>query len=86
MLSERNHIDNSHNAVDSVLSQAYAVNDSFIIQRETLANINRRITMAASRVPGIDTVINRISARKRRDGIIMGCFIAFCFLLFFFFR
>ncbi|KAG5928487.1 hypothetical protein E4U42_000559 [Claviceps africana] len=85
MLSERNRIENSHNMADSTLSQAYAVNDNFILQRETLASINRRINMAASKVPGINTVINRISARKRRDGIIMGCFIAFCFLVFFWF-
>ncbi|KAG5996295.1 hypothetical protein E4U54_002622 [Claviceps lovelessii] len=85
MLNERNRIENSHNMADSALSQAYAVNDNFILQRETLASINRRINLAASKVPGINTVINRISARKRRDGIIMGCFIAFCFLLFFWF-
>ncbi|KYK55609.1 vesicle transport v-snare protein [Drechmeria coniospora] len=83
MIGERNRIDNSHNMTDSVLSQAYAVNDSFGLQRETLANINRRITMAASQVPGINSLINRISAKKRRDGIIMGCFIAACFVLFF---
>ncbi|KAJ3475511.1 hypothetical protein NLG97_g9431 [Lecanicillium saksenae] len=85
MLDERNRIDNSHNMADSVLSQAYAVNDSFVLQRETLGNIQRRITMAASQVPGINTLIGRISAKKRRDGIIMGCFIAFCFVFFWFF-
>ncbi|POR39414.1 Golgi SNAP receptor complex member 1 [Tolypocladium paradoxum] len=82
MLNERNRIDNSHNMTDSVLSQAYAVNDGFVLQRETLSSINRRITMAASQVPGINTLIGRISAKKRRDGIIMGCFIAACFILF----
>ncbi|OTA96980.1 hypothetical protein M434DRAFT_392424 [Hypoxylon sp. CO27-5] len=85
MLDERNRIDNSHNMVDSVLSQAYATNESFIVQRETLASINRRITMAASQVPGLNTIIGKISARKRRDSIIMGSFIAFCFVIFFFF-
>ncbi|KAI0842077.1 V-snare-domain-containing protein [Hypoxylon sp. FL0890] len=85
MLDERNRIDNSHNMVDSVLSQAYATNESFIVQRETLASINRRITMAASQVPGLNTIIGKISARKRRDSIIMGGFIAFCFVIFFFF-
>lgn len=82
MLDERNRIDNSHNMADSVLSQAYAVNDSFNLQRETLASINRRITHAASQVPGLNSLINRISAKKRRDGIIMGGFIAFCFIVF----
>lgn len=85
MLAERSRIDNSHNMADSVLSQAYAVQDSFNIQRETLASINRRITMAASQVPGLNSLISRISAKKRRDGIIMGAFIAFCFLMFWWF-
>ncbi|ROV97585.1 hypothetical protein VSDG_04572 [Cytospora chrysosperma] len=85
MLDERRRVDNSHNAADSVLSQAYAVQESFVLQRETLANINRRITMAASQVPGINTLIGRISARKQRDGVIMGSFIAVCFLMFYFF-
>ncbi|CAM1506763.1 Fc.00g064040.m01.CDS01 [Cosmosporella sp. VM-42] len=83
MLQERNRIDNSNNMADSILSQAYAVNDGFAIQRETLASINRRITMAASHVPGLNSLIGRISTRKRRDGFIMGGFIAFCFILFF---
>lgn len=86
MLDERNRIDRSNDATDSVLSQAYAINESFIIQRETLASINRRITMAASKVPGINSIIGRISTRKRRDGIIMGTFIALCFIVFFWFR
>lgn len=85
MLEERGRIDRSHEAADSVLSQAYAVRDGFTIQRETLASINRRITLAASQVPGINSLIGRISAKKRRDGIIMGSFIALCFLLFWFF-
>lgn len=85
MLGERARVDRSHDVADSVLSQAYAVQDSFALQRESLASINRRITLAASQVPGINTLIGRISAKKRRDGIIMGSFIAACFLVFWFF-
>lgn len=66
MLQERGRIDNSHNMMDSVLSQAYAVNESFGVQRETLASINRRIVGAASQVPGINGLINRIGAKRRR--------------------
>lgn len=84
MLDERQRVDNSHNMVDSVLSQAYATQESFVLQRETLASINRRITLAASQVPGLNTLIGKISARKRRDGIIMGSFIAVCFVVFWF--
>jgi Golgi SNAP receptor complex protein 1 len=83
MADEGRHIDRSHEMTDNIISQAYVIRDGFLSQGETLASINRRINMAASKVPGINTLINRISARKRRDGIIMGSFIAFCFLLFF---
>ena len=85
MLDERRRIDNSHSMADSVLSQAYAVNESFGVQRETLASINRRIVGAASQVPGINSLMARIGAKKRRDGIILGSFIAFCFLVLYFF-
>lgn len=86
MLDERRRIDNSHSMADGVLSQAYAINESFGAQRETLASINRRIVGAASQVPGINGLMNRIGAKKRRDGIILGSFIAFCCLVLFFFR
>jgi Golgi SNAP receptor complex protein 1 len=86
MLDERRRIENSHGMVDSVLSQAYAVNESFGAQRETLASINRRIVGAASQVPGINSLIGRIGAKKRRDGIILAGFIAFCFLVLLYFR
>ena len=85
MLDERRRIDNSHNMTDSVLSQAYAINDNFGVQRETLASINRRIVGAASTMPGINSLMTRIGAKKRRDGIILGSFIAFCFLVVYFF-
>lgn len=86
MLDERRRIENSHGMVDSVLSQAYAVNESFGAQRETLASINRRVVGAASQVPGINSLIGRIGAKKRRDGIILASFIALCFLALLYFR
>lgn len=84
MADEGRQIDRSHEMTDSIISQAYAIQDSFLTQGETMASINRRINLAASKVPGINALIGRISAKKRRDGIIMGSFIAFCFILFFF--
>ncbi|EEH40912.1 golgi SNAP receptor complex member 1 [Paracoccidioides lutzii Pb01] len=86
MLEERGRLDNSHNMMDSVLSQAYAVNENFGLQRESLARINRRIVGAASQVPGMNSLIHKIGAKKRRDGIILGAFIGICFLLVLYFR
>lgn len=83
MLEERARLDRSHNVADSVLSQAYAVNESFNLQRESLTSIQRRITGAAAQVPGINSLMQRIGSKKRRDGIILGSFIAFCVLVLF---
>ena len=85
MLDERDRIDRSHSVADGVLSQAYAINESFGAQRETLANVNRRIVGAASQVPGLNSLIGRIGAKKRRDGIILASTIAFCCLLLLYF-
>ncbi|KAF2637962.1 V-snare-domain-containing protein [Massarina eburnea CBS 473.64] len=86
MLEERGRIDRSHDMADNVLSQAYAVNDNFRTQREMIGNVQRRIVGAASQVPGINGLIGRIGAKKRRDGIILGSFMAFCFLILLWFR
>lgn len=85
MLDERRCIDNSHDVADGVLSQAYAINEQFGVQRETIASVNKKIVNAASQVPGINSLIGRIGAKKRRDGLILGGFIAFCVLVLFFF-
>jgi golgi SNAP receptor complex member 1 len=85
MLQERGRLDNSHNVIDGIISQAYSINENFGLQRETLASINRRITSAAAQIPGVNGLIQRIGAKRRRDGIILGSFIAFCFLMLFFF-
>jgi len=85
MIQERGRLDNSHGVIDGVLSQAYAINENFGIQRETIASVNRRITMAAAQIPGVNGIIQRIGAKKRRDGIILGSFIAFCCLTFLYF-
>lgn len=86
MLEERGRLENSHNMMDRVLSQAYAVNENFGLQRETLASINRRIVGAAARIPGVNSLIGKIGAKRRRDSVILGVFIGFCFLMLLFFR
>lgn len=86
MLEERNRIENSHSMADNVLAQAYSIQETFGLQRETLISIQRKIQTAAEKVPGMNQLISRIGSRKRRDGIIMGGFVAFCFLILLFFR
>ncbi|RAH42118.1 putative vesicle transport v-SNARE protein Gos1 [Aspergillus brunneoviolaceus CBS 621.78] len=86
MLEERGRIDESHNMIDGVLSQAYAINENFGLQRETLASINRRIVGAAGAVPGMNALIGKIGNKRRRDAVILGAFVGVCFLVVFFLR
>ncbi|KAL4905885.1 hypothetical protein BDW74DRAFT_14036 [Aspergillus multicolor] len=86
MLEERRRIDESHGVIDGVLSQAYAINENFGIQRETISSINRRIVGAASQVPGVNALIGKIGNKRRRDALILGAFIGLCFLMLLFFR
>ncbi len=85
MLDERGRLDRSHGVADSVLSQAYAVNEQFGVQREMLGNVQRRIVGAAGQVPGINGLIGRIGAKKRRDGVVLAGFVAVCMLVFLYF-
>ncbi|KAL2832147.1 hypothetical protein BDW59DRAFT_115884 [Aspergillus cavernicola] len=86
MLEERRRIDESHGVMDGVLSQAYAINENFGIQRETISSVNRRIVGAASQVPGVNALIGKIGNKRRRDALILGAFIGFCFLMLLLFR
>lgn len=82
MLAERNRIESSHSMTDSVLAQAYAVNEQFGVQRESLASIQRRVQGAAAQVPGLNSLIGRIGQKKRRDAAVLGSFIGVVCLLF----
>ncbi|KAL2817828.1 hypothetical protein BJX63DRAFT_94267 [Aspergillus granulosus] len=86
MLEERRRLDESHSVMDGVLSQAYSINENFGLQRETISSINRRIVGAASQVPGVNALIGKIGNKRRRDALILGAFIGFCFLMLLFFR
>ncbi|KAI5808809.1 snare region anchored in the vesicle membrane C-terminus-domain-containing protein [Peziza echinospora] len=86
LLDERRRLDNSHNMTDSVLSQAYAINESFVSQRAMLGNINKRVMHAAGQIPGINTIISKINTRKKRDSIILAIVISACLMMVLYFR
>lgn len=85
MLQERGRLDRSHGMADNLLSQAYATNEAFGVQREQLERVRRRAMQVAGSIPGVNGLIARISNRRRRDGYILGSFIAVCFLMLWFF-
>lgn len=68
-----------------MLARAYAVNEAMGLQREQLERVRRRALDVAGMVPGVNGLIGRIASKRRRDGVILGSFIAVCFLFVWFF-
>ncbi|KAK4910775.1 protein transport protein gos1, partial [Elasticomyces elasticus] len=60
MLQERGHLESSHSVIDGIISQAYAISGDMGLQRDTLASVNRRITMVAGQLPGVNQLMQRI--------------------------
>ena len=85
MIQERGRIDRSNQEADSLLARAHAVNEGMGLQREQLERIRRKALDVAGMVPGVNGLIGRIASKRRRDGIILGSFIAICFLFVWFF-
>lgn len=84
MIQERSRIDNSHNLADTLLAQAYETRDEFIRQRTSLANIQRKMLQTASHIPGLNTLIQKVNTRRKRDSLIIAFVITCCILFLFF--
>lgn len=60
---------------------AYSTQENLHRQRSSLGSSSFRVTGLASRFPGLNNLIGKIQARKRRDQIIMAGVVAFCIIL-----
>ena len=81
LLAERGRIDHSHSMLDSTLSQAFETRSEFLSQGVNLRNIGVRLSTTLSTIPGINSLIGLISARRRRDSIILGVLIGICIII-----
>lgn len=83
LLNERRKVDGVHRLADSVVEAAYTARASLLDQRTNIVNSSRRVGGVLSRIPGINTLMVKIQARKRRDALIMGGVVAFCIIVIF---
>lgn len=83
---ERGRIEQSNSLADSLLQQAYETRAEFSRQQQVLKNVQRRIWHAASKMPGINTLISRINTRQKRNSLIMAAVITICILFLIFFH
>ncbi|XP_052801281.1 Golgi SNAP receptor complex member 1-like [Mya arenaria] len=80
-LKEHEHIRNSERLVDDQISVAIATKESLDFQKKTLSGITQTINSLANRFPMINSLMQRIHIRKRRDSIILASVIATCIIV-----
>ena len=85
LLRERSAIQNSRQAIDSLLQEAAAARDSLRDQRHVLGSAGNRLLEIGAQLPGVDKLVGMIRRRRGRDTIIIAGTIAFCgfFLIWF---
>lgn len=78
LLRERNYIQNSMNAVGSVVGQAEAVQHDLRYQGRSLRSTQGLIGQITGNIPGINTLVEQIRRKRSRDDMIVAGVIAFC--------
>lgn len=82
--NETRRVDQSHNIIDRLLTQAWETRDQFGAQSSVLQSANNRISATLQRIPGINQLIGKIGTRRRKNAIILATVIVICVLLLFF--
>ncbi|KAJ0004000.1 hypothetical protein NQD34_010214 [Periophthalmus magnuspinnatus] len=79
-LKEHEHL-RKNSMVILCLSIAMATKENMTFQRGVLKSIQTRVTTLANRFPAINSLIQKINLRKRRDSLILGTVIGVCTIL-----
>ncbi|KAM6985709.1 Golgi SNAP receptor complex member 1-like [Aplochiton taeniatus] len=80
-LKEHHHLRNSDRLIDGAISIAMATKENMTFQRGMLKTIQQRVNTVAKRLPSVNSLIQRISLRKRRDSLILGSVIGVCTII-----
>ncbi|GFY63537.1 golgi SNAP receptor complex member 1 [Trichonephila inaurata madagascariensis] len=81
-LKEHEHLRNSEKMVDDQISIAVKTKEELLNQRLAMKAIQTKMTTLVNRFPIINSLIQRINLRKRRDSIILALVISACLVLF----
>ncbi|KAM9846765.1 Golgi SNAP receptor complex member 1-like [Aulostomus maculatus] len=80
-LKEHEHLRSSDRLIDNAISIAMATKENITFQRGMLKSIQTRVTTLANNFPTINSLIQKINLRKRRDSLILGGVIGVCTIL-----
>ncbi len=80
LMRERNAIGNSLASATNVLSQASEIRNELRNQGTALKNVGNKVLVMASRVPGLNGLIENIRRKRGKDDMIVSGVIALCIL------
>lgn len=80
-LKEHEHLRNSDRLADEAIEMAMATKENIGQQRTMFRGITARMNNLANRFPGINSLVQKINLRKRRDSVILACVISACVIL-----
>ncbi|XP_068984683.1 Golgi SNAP receptor complex member 1 isoform X2 [Bombus flavifrons] len=80
-MKENQHIHNSDHLLNDQISIAMETRDHLVTQRQTFKRIQTRLNDISNRFPAVNSLVQRINLRKRRDSLIVGLIIGFCTFL-----
>ncbi|XP_054281104.1 Golgi SNAP receptor complex member 1 [Macrosteles quadrilineatus] len=80
-MKENKHIRNSERMVDDQISIAVETREHLVSQRLSMKRIQTRIHDLGSRFPVVNSLVQRINLRKRRDSLIIGLVVGICTFL-----
>lgn len=71
----------SDRLLNDQISIAMETRDHLMTQRQTFKRIQTRLNDISNRFPAVNSLVQRINLRKRRDSLILGLIIGFCTFL-----
>ncbi|XP_030891418.1 LOW QUALITY PROTEIN: Golgi SNAP receptor complex member 1-like [Leptonychotes weddellii] len=80
-LKEHDHLRNSDRLIEETISIAMASKENKTSQRGMLKSIQSKMNTLASHFPAVNSLIQQINLRKRRDSLILGGVIGVCTIL-----
>lgn len=80
-MKETDHLRNSERLIDDQIAIAMATKENLTQQRGAFHSISQRLVNTLHKFPLINSLVQRINLRKRRDSIILASVIAICLIL-----
>lgn len=80
-LKENDHINSSTRLADDTIGLAVNAKEALILQRGIVGSISSRVSAIGGKFPALNSIMQKVNFRKRRDGLILAGVVATCIIL-----